>query len=602
MYRGPMRRAGFVDVIGGLGSHDHICWVFDTPDEYRSLAGRFLADGLAGGLRVVFIAGWARDDELDGIDGFAAARAAGAAEVRNLGAYGAVPAIDPDAQLQAFAEMTAQAVADGFSGLRVAADTTPLLRSEAARAAFARYEFMVDGHMARQPMSAMCGYNRTELSRDAMAELAGMHPLAPTSSTALRLFAADPQSTTAAAVLAGEVDVAGYDQLRRSLSRADLALEDGTITIDARELTFLDHRGLMALVEHVRGRGATTELLVAPAQHGAVAGRPDGAQRPARGGVMRTGPATGHDGIFHEAAFYASDEEFLTVVLPFLLDGVAAGEPAVSIFGDHRQQLIRSAVGAGSGVVFIDGSHHYQRPAAAIRRHRDMLAGYVADGAAQIRVAGDVPHPGVGVPWEWWARYEAAANDVYDEFPMYGLCPYDTRIAPPEVLADVRRTHPHVVTADGHRQRSSTYDDPRHFLATAVTSWPDPVEAGPAACDLSDPSPAAARAAIGDLQRVAALGDDDLSGLLLSVSEVVTNALIHGRPPVRMRAWAEPARIVVTVTDGGPGPDNPAAGLMPAGGPGGLGLWLAHQMCAYVSLRRGPDGFTIRLVAGHVTA
>ena len=41
---------------------------------------------------------------------------------------------------------------------------------------------------------------------------------------------------------------------------------------------------------------------------------------------MRTGPAGGHDGIFHEAAFYASDEQFLAVVLPFLRDGVAAGE------------------------------------------------------------------------------------------------------------------------------------------------------------------------------------------------------------------------------------------------------------------------------------
>ncbi len=314
---------------------------------------------------------------------------------------------------------------------------------------------------------------------------------------------------------------------------------------------------------------------------------------------MRTGPATGHAGIFHEAAFYSSDEEFLAVVLPFLRDGVAAGEPTVSIFADHRQQLIRSALGDGSGVVFVDGGHHYRRPASAIRRHRDMLAGYVADGATQIRVTGDVPHPGVGVPWEWWARYEAAANKVYDEFPMYGLCPYDTRTAPAAVLEDVRRTHPHVVTPTGQRQRSAIYHDPHQFLATAITSPVDPIEASAPACELSDPPPALARAAIGDLQRVAALGDDDLNGILLSVSEVVTNALIHGRPPVRMRAWAEPGRIVVTVTDAGPGPSDPAAGLMPAsGGPGGLGLWLAHQMCAYVSLRRGPDGFTVRLVAG----
>ncbi len=319
---------------------------------------------------------------------------------------------------------------------------------------------------------------------------------------------------------------------------------------------------------------------------------------------MRSGPAAGHRGLFHEAAFYGSDEEFLAVVLPFLRDGVAAGEPTVSLFGERNQRLVRGALGSGSGVVFIDGGRHYLRPAAAIRRHREMLAGYVADGAEQVRIAGDVPHPGTGVPWEWWARYEAAANEVYDEFPMYGLCPYDTRTAPAEVLDDVRRTHTHVVTADGQRLASIVYQNPRQFLASAVTPWADPLEAAPPAFELSDPTAAQARTAIGLLRQTTALAEEDLNGLLLGVSEAVTNAVVHGRPPVRLRAWARPGRIVVTVTDGGTGPGDPAAGLMPAAGRdglGGLGLWLAHQLCAYVSLQRGPDGFTIRLIAGTAT-
>lgn len=317
---------------------------------------------------------------------------------------------------------------------------------------------------------------------------------------------------------------------------------------------------------------------------------------------MRSGAAAGHEGLLHETAFYGSDEEFLAVVLPFLREGVAAGEPTVSLFGERNQQLVRAALGPVSGVILIDGGRHYLRPAAAIRRHREMLAGYVAGGAEQIRIAGDVPHPGVGVPWEWWARYEAAANEVYDDFPMYGLCPYDTRTAPPEVLDHARRTHTHVLTADGQRVTSTAYQNPRDFLSTAVTAWVEPIEARPPAIELSDPSPAQARDAIGALQESAVLTDDDLSGLLLSVTEAVTNALLHGRAPVRLRAWAEPGRIVVTVSDHGPGPADPMAGLMAGQGPGGLGLWLAHQMCTYVSLQPGPDGFTIRLVAGDVTA
>ncbi|WP_254550121.1 MEDS domain-containing protein [Catellatospora tritici] len=112
---------------------------------------------------------------------------------------------------------------------------------------------------------------------------------------------------------------------------------------------------------------------------------------------MRSGPTAGHDGILHEAAFYDTDEQFLAVVLPFLRGGVAAGEPTVSLFGGRNQNLVREALGTSSGVVFIEGGPHYLRPAVAVRRHRQMLADYVAEGAAQIRIA-DVPHPGVGVP------------------------------------------------------------------------------------------------------------------------------------------------------------------------------------------------------------
>ncbi|MEU8006188.1 sensor histidine kinase [Catellatospora sp. NPDC049111] len=317
---------------------------------------------------------------------------------------------------------------------------------------------------------------------------------------------------------------------------------------------------------------------------------------------MRSGAAAGMVGIVHDTAFYDSDEQFLDVVLPFLRDGVAAGEPTVSIFSEHRQRLLRDALGRDSGVVLIDGDGHYSRPAVAIRRHRKMMSEYVSAGATQIRVAGDVPHPGVGIAWEWWARYEAAANEVYDDFPMFALCPYDTRVTPPLVVDHVRRTHTHVVTPDGGREPSGVFQPPREFLAEAVTPGHEPLEALPPALDLRDPSPTRSRAAVAALQQIAALPADDLNGLLISTSEAVTNALLHGRGPVRLRAWAAPAKIVVTVTDTGPGPADPSVGLMPGTGPGGLGLWLAHQMCDYVSMWRTPEGFNIRLTVGSAPA
>ena len=56
----------------------------------------------------------------------------------------------------------------------------------------------------------------------------------------------------------------------------------------------------------------------------------------------------------------------------------------------------------------------------------------------------------------------------------------------------------------------------------------------------------------------------------------------------------------MTVSDGGSGTTDPYAGLLPtARAPaGGLGLWLAHQLCDHVHLHSSPDGFTVRLIAG----
>ncbi|GIH02010.1 anti-sigma regulatory factor [Rhizocola hellebori] len=315
---------------------------------------------------------------------------------------------------------------------------------------------------------------------------------------------------------------------------------------------------------------------------------------------MRTGVAAGHRGFFHQSAFYGSDEEFLAVVTPFLADGLGAGEPTVVAFSPANEALIRAAFGNDSGLTYLEGEAQYQRPAGAIRGYREIMANLVARGATQIRIVGDVPHPGLGVPWEWWARYEALVNHAFAEFPLWGLCPYDTRTAPPEVLDQVRRTHPHLATPHGSLANPA-FEDPREFLNRITPRWHDPLELTRPLFELRDPPAAAARDAVTQAGRATELSGADISGLVLAATEAITNAVLHGRPPVRVRIWAQPRRVVVAVTDHGTGPDNPFVGLIPAresdDGVGGLGLWLAHQMCSYVSLNRDSDGFTVRLIA-----
>jgi anti-sigma regulatory factor (Ser/Thr protein kinase) len=311
---------------------------------------------------------------------------------------------------------------------------------------------------------------------------------------------------------------------------------------------------------------------------------------------MRTGPAAATDGYHHEVVLHGGDEEFLAVVLPFVQEGVASGEPTIVALGEHEAGLLRRALPRPAAARWLPAARQYRTPASAIRTYREQFEEAVGAGAPQVRLVGNVPHPGHGGSWRGWMRYEAAVNHAFAPFPVWSLCSYDARTTPRAVLDEVVRTHPHLVAADGTRRLNPGFADPEELLVAGLTA-PLPAEPGPPALVLDDPSPAAARHAV--LRAAAALDRDELEDLVLAVSEVVDNAWVHGAPPVRVVLWTG-ARTVVTVTDTGAGPSDPYAGLLPAKGSAtaGLGLWMAHQLGREVGLHRAPHGFTVRIAAG----
>jgi anti-sigma regulatory factor (Ser/Thr protein kinase) len=315
---------------------------------------------------------------------------------------------------------------------------------------------------------------------------------------------------------------------------------------------------------------------------------------------MRTGAAAGHEGYYHEAVYYSSDEELLAVLVPFLTGGSDEGEPTLVALGERNAALVRSALPARVNVEYLTGGAVYARPAAAIHSYRRLLAGHVAAGAPQIRIIGELPASAFGATWDGWARYESAINHAYDDFPLWSMCAYDRRTTAKDKLAEVARTHPRTACPDGTHPPSDSYLDPVTYLSEPRPVRPDPVQAAVPLADLAAPSPTEARAVV-RAANAGAVGDDDLQDLVVAVSEAVTNATVHGRAPVRMRVWAGADRLVVTISDGGAGPKDPFAGLMPATdrATGGRGLWIIHQSCNYVTAQTSPDGFTLRLTAGN---
>jgi anti-sigma regulatory factor (Ser/Thr protein kinase) len=316
---------------------------------------------------------------------------------------------------------------------------------------------------------------------------------------------------------------------------------------------------------------------------------------------MRTGAARGQVGNFHEAGFYCSDAEFLALIVPFVTGGLAAGEPVIIGYDDRKCNLLRAELSRPDMVSFVADTRLYATPAGAIEAYRQQFHWYVAAGAKQIRIAGDVPHEGNGGRFAGWDRYESAVNAVWQDYPVYSRCLYDATAVAGPVRDVVERTHRRLLTADG-ATASPRYQEIADFERLPPST--DPLEAARPAVALVDALPRKTRHCVAE----AARGRSDAAAfeeLLFAVSEAVLNAHLYGRRPITVRVWTGPDRIVVRVHDNGPGPADPLTGLIPAPGGSagaGFGLWLIHQLTNIDIALAAANGFTVRLRAGRLPA
>jgi hypothetical protein len=235
----------------------HMCWSYDDLRPFDEFAREFLRAGLAAGERVWFVAGrrsgatgeWLRDVA-------ESTRRPGTVRViSSVDAYPGPAAVDPAGQVDAYVTATADALAAGFTGLRVVADVTELVRTGEQRKAFARYEYVIGRHIRTAPMRAVCAYDRLELGDRVVAELACLHA---TSGDAPGVtFWLHPGTTPDVAILDGDLDQDAEKPFATALGHADLEPVDGTVTVDAGGLRFIDHRSLLTLQHYADARRIT---------------------------------------------------------------------------------------------------------------------------------------------------------------------------------------------------------------------------------------------------------------------------------------------------------------------------------------------------------
>jgi anti-sigma regulatory factor (Ser/Thr protein kinase) len=303
----------------------------------------------------------------------------------------------------------------------------------------------------------------------------------------------------------------------------------------------------------------------------------------------------------HDALLYDSPEHLAAVAAPFLLDGLAEGEAAVVATSAVTADVLRDAVSAHPRVHVLDRHDVYRaRTPTAITTIRGLADEYTGSGIPRVRVVGEVDFGPTERDWLEWQRYESVINEAFAGCPLWGLCVFDTQRLPDALLESALRTHTGLVTAGG-RAPNPGFVEPATYLR-GLPLPDEPLEASPPRLDARDVADfGGLRRAVGAELATVDGPADLLDDFLLAVDEMTTNALRHGSAPVGLRLWIADDRVVCTVSDHGPGFDDPFAGYGPAHGDdlshGGMGLWLARQLCDHVDIAHdGADaGVSVRL-------
>lgn len=296
----------------------------------------------------------------------------------------------------------------------------------------------------------------------------------------------------------------------------------------------------------------------------------------------------------HPALLYRDPDEYLAATVPFIRDGLAAGEPVAVVVPTANLDLVRDALGGDADRILLrDMTVAGRNPGRILPLV--LLAFANAHAGRRVRIIGEPIWAGrSAAEYPACAQHEALINAAFAGRPATILCPYDITGLDPAWVDDAHRTHPQMLTAT-RRWDSPKYEDPVAVAAEFNQPLPDP-PAGTASITIDFYNLRDARAFVGEQASWAGLGVDRIDELTLAVNELATNAVRHGGGHGELAIWVQDDHLVCQLSDNGT-LSNPLAGRIPPPreAAGGRGLVMVNQLCDLVRIYTSADGTTIRV-------
>lgn len=208
-----MRESGTRVELVWMQPHDHIGWAFDGADQFATIVEGFLKQGRDLGERLLLVV---EDPDAEAYRRIAGEFAPAELEIARIAdVYGPSGVVDAAAQRATFNATLAQALADGYTGIRVAADNSSLVCELERLQAWTQWEMVADQFMSENNVTGLCGFDRTRVNVNTLRHLLTLHPLSSAEEPVpqFRIFAEGP-----GLCLEGDVDEVALTHLQKALA------------------------------------------------------------------------------------------------------------------------------------------------------------------------------------------------------------------------------------------------------------------------------------------------------------------------------------------------------------------------------------------------
>jgi anti-anti-sigma regulatory factor len=250
--------------ITDLTVNDHACLTFGEPEELFDLTAAFVRDGLADGLKVIWLSDASPDRATAELArrGIAVDAALASGQLAAVGCEGRLLAGQVFSASQAMSWLVREVDARGEAGLRLAVDMSWALRPVTGVEQLPEFEEKVAAAVAGTTVSVLCQYDRERFDPVTLASVAAFH----TRSVAAATYHADVmlricrQYAPPGIRLAGELDYQASEVLALALSEA-IRL-DGDVTVNMVPLAFIDATCARMILDAARGLNPPRRMIL----------------------------------------------------------------------------------------------------------------------------------------------------------------------------------------------------------------------------------------------------------------------------------------------------------------------------------------------------